>query len=105
MDPIAWVISNVEKLSLLTVAGLIILSLFKGWIVTGREYGRAIIEGEFHKAAHQRIQERLEQSLDVNRIVGAVAQRVVDRKVTSRSRQGDERSVTLPTQGDEDEVV
>lgn len=89
MDPFQWVIANAEKISLLTVAAGIILSFFKGWIVTGREYRKAIADCEYHKQAHERLQEKLERSLEVSSMMATVSKKVVDRPPTARTRSID----------------
>jgi len=90
IDPVQWLMLHAEKIGLLTVAGGIILSLIKGWIVTGREYQKAIADCEYHKSAHARLQEQLERSLNVSSMIATVSHRVVERPSTTRSRRIDQ---------------
>jgi hypothetical protein len=90
MDPVQWFLSNVEKLSLLTVAGGIILSFFKGWIVTGREYKKIIADCDYHRNAHERLQEKLERTLEITSTMASISKNVVERPPTTRTRSADQ---------------
>lgn len=89
MDPFQWIVANAEKVSLLTVASGIILAFFKGWIVTGREYKKAIADCEYHKEAHERLQEKLERALEVSSVMANISSQVVTRPPTARTRSVD----------------
>lgn len=63
MDPVQWILDHGEKVGLVTGLGLIIVALVVGWLVTGREYKKAVTDCNEHKEERKKSIERLEQSL------------------------------------------
>jgi uncharacterized ion transporter superfamily protein YfcC len=74
MDLATWALEHAEKISVVFLLIMAVLSYGLGWIVPKRTYDKAISDCDYHRQAHMRLLEQLERTVSAGQIISSVAQ-------------------------------